>query len=271
MAKQTSGILGGFCGTVGPVIGYQWRGRWCMRARPRFVTNPRTEAQQAHRMLFRDMVQTAGRLNGALRYGLRQASLEQGLTEGNLFVKMNKQCFTAQGIDYAGMALSTGPVAPVAFGAATVDAQGVLRVEFEKNPLRLRADSDDSVRVAVYCPELKELVVSASTARRAKRVALALPDAWAAKEIHVWGFVQDYQQRTSESQYITLATDGEAEDNHLNEDIDYEKNSSVYSGRDSVHGGMESKGGRLDVEGRREDGDADTRGRGAGGSGADTQ
>lgn len=302
MAKQTAGILGGFNGKVGPVIGYVWRGRWCMRARPRKVHNPRTEAQQAHRMQFRDMVQTASQLTAALRYGMRQASLEQGLTEGNLFVRMNKDCFSAEGVDYTRLLLSSGPLAPVAFAPATVDERGVMRVEFEKNPLRLRASSEDKVWVVAYCPELKQLVIASPVERRVRRVATALPDEWAGREFHVWGFVTDYKQRASECQYIALAEIGEGqaaglgtegggraaglvaggrerteglaeigeEQNKAYTKHDgYETFDDISDGNGGLRGGVGAAGDGLGLAGRREDGDADTRGRGAGGAGAD--
>ena len=47
MAKQRNGINDAFRGSVGTVIGYEWRGQWCMRARPRYVHNPRTVAFRA--------------------------------------------------------------------------------------------------------------------------------------------------------------------------------------------------------------------------------
>ena len=49
MAKQRYGINDGYRGTVGTVIGYLWRGKWCLRARPRYVNHPRTERQRAAR------------------------------------------------------------------------------------------------------------------------------------------------------------------------------------------------------------------------------
>ena len=45
MAKQQSGILGGYVGKVGTVVGYFWNGKPCMRAYKRQVRNPRTAAQ----------------------------------------------------------------------------------------------------------------------------------------------------------------------------------------------------------------------------------
>lgn len=176
MAKQSFGILDGYRGTVGTVIGYQWRGRWCLRARPRRVHNPRTEAQQEHRMLFRDMVRLASRMTPVLRHRLRSAALGEKMTEGNLFVKMNKDCFSPQGVDYERLQVSAGPVAPVAFTHAEVDEDMVLHVEFEKNPLHLCSNGDDEVRVYAYCPALGRGVLSAAAYRKSKRLSMSLPD-----------------------------------------------------------------------------------------------
>ncbi len=209
MAKQGQGILDGYRGTVGPVIGYQWRGRWCLRARPRHVSNPQTVAQQAHRMRFRDMVQLAGRMNRALRLGLRAASLEEGMTECNLFVKMNKDCFTPEGVDYERLVVSRGPVAPVAFMQVELGDDMVLRTVFEKNPLRMRADAEDEVRVWAFCPALQCGVLSAPVFRRSKRLEMALPDEWAGLDVHFYAFVTDYAQRASETIFLEGVRGGE--------------------------------------------------------------
>ena len=236
MAKQRFGINDGYRGSVGTVIGYQWRGRWCLRSRPRRVANPRTEAQQEHRKLFRDMVRLASRMLPALRKGLRAAAHEAHVTEGNLFVKMNKGCFTqdtllsqpqaathkgsarnATGIplpnlgeqrmmvDWENLIISTGPVAPVEFTVVELDDQGVLHARFEKNPLHLRASGDDEVRLYAFCPSLGQGCLSAAVYRRSKRVDMALPDQWAGREVHFYGFVTDYEQRASETVYVSLS------------------------------------------------------------------
>ena len=119
MAKQRYGINDAYQGTVGTVIGYEWRGKWCLRARPRMVRNPWTEAQQVNREVFKCVVREAGRLKGLLRMGLRALALEMHLTEGNLFVKRNKQCFWLDGegvlqADWEQVLVADGPVVPVA-------------------------------------------------------------------------------------------------------------------------------------------------------------
>ena len=85
MAKQQNGYLGGYSGRLGPVVGYLWRGKWCLRAKPGKVRNPRTDRQQSHRHLFKAMVQFASRQSQVLRIGMRQVSHDEGMTEQNLF------------------------------------------------------------------------------------------------------------------------------------------------------------------------------------------
>ncbi|MBQ6741485.1 MAG: hypothetical protein IJR04_02725 [Bacteroidales bacterium] len=94
MAKQRFGINDAYRGTVGTVIGYEWRGKWCLRARPLRVHNPRTEKQQSNRMLFKQAVDLASHMKLALRKGLHNVSMGLHITECNLFVKRNKGCFS---------------------------------------------------------------------------------------------------------------------------------------------------------------------------------
>ena len=210
MARIDNGIMGGFSGKVGPVIGYQWRGRWCMRARPQRVHNPRTEAQQAHRMVFRDMVRLAGRMRAALAVGLRVGARSEGLTECNLFVKINKGRFAEGAVDYGRLEVSRGPVAPVALTDATVDADGVLHVRFEKNPLHLSADANDQVHVYLYCPALQQGLLAQHVYRRTRKLDVMLPDEWAGHDWHLYAFVRDSAGRTSDTVYLPDGMDVDA-------------------------------------------------------------
>ena len=129
MAKQRFGINDAYRGTVGTVIGYEWRGRWCLRARPLHVRNPRTAKQQSNRQLFKQMVDLASHMKFALRKGLRGVSLGMHVTECNLFVKRNKECFSldAEGqlvVDWERLIVSEGEVAVPGFtGTALMDTR----------------------------------------------------------------------------------------------------------------------------------------------------
>lgn len=52
MGKFNQGILGGFVGKVGNVVGYRSRGEWLYRSYQKIVSNPKSEAQTKRRELF---------------------------------------------------------------------------------------------------------------------------------------------------------------------------------------------------------------------------
>ena len=172
------------------------------------VRNPRTEAQQEHRRAFKAQVQLAAQMRMVVTASLTLPAREMGMTSYNLFVSMNQAAFAGGGVDYSLLRVSTGPLAPVAFGAPTVDEDDVLRVAFEPNPLRVQAYSYDGVRVYAYCPELKKGFLSAPVYRRAKSISVLLPSEFHGRELELYGFVQDEEGRCSESSYIAWPQGG---------------------------------------------------------------
>ena len=206
MAKQANGYLGGFNGKLGPAIGYCWNGKWCLRARPQAVRNPRTEAQVMHREAFKAQVQLAARMRRGVMAGMTAEARQMGMTAYNLFVSLNQQAFSivdgVMATDYSLLQVSCGPVAPVAFGEAAIDENNVLTVSFEPNPLRMRAGNYDGVRIYAYSPSLGSGYLSAPVYRRSKRLCVSLPDEFAGQELHIYGFVQDEEGRCSETEYI---------------------------------------------------------------------
>ena len=96
MAITTNGQLLGLTGKVGPVVTYQWRGKWITRSFAAKPKNPQTEKQQKHRMLFKQEVQLAGRMNWVLRETLDAVAGEHGMTACNYFIKRNQEAFGAE-------------------------------------------------------------------------------------------------------------------------------------------------------------------------------
>ena len=220
MAKQRFGINDGYRGSVGTVIGYMWRGKWCLRSRPRSVRNPRTERQQMNRELFRQMVLLASAFKTAVRKGMHHNALEAHMTECNLFVKENKQCF-ALGADgrltavWADVVVSQGEVAAVGFREPVVEEGNRLTVSFSPTLDERRGLGDDEVYLWAFCPEAGKGVLSGAASRRNGSVSIALPDRWQGKEVQLYGFVTDYKGCASETVYIgalepeTAETSGE--------------------------------------------------------------
>lgn len=220
MAKQDTGYLGGFRGNLGPAVGYQWRGKWCVRSKPGIVRNPRTDKQMKHRWMFREEVRLAADMLDVLHLGLRERSLAMGMTECNLFVQCNQEAFgweecepvadalgSGDGngtltVDYQRLVVSAGDVPTVDFDMPHIDDRLVLTVGYQQYVGRQWGSSEDLVYLYIYCPSLNDGMLAAPSLRRQKRIAVALPEEWQGREVHIWGFVQDYMGRASDSIYL---------------------------------------------------------------------
>jgi hypothetical protein len=191
---------------VGTVIGYLWRGKWCLRARPRYVHNPRTERQRAARGLFTQATQLASCMKQALRLGLHGVSLALHRTPCNHFHSINRECFALVDgrleVDYENLVVAEGDVAPVSFGEPLISGAREVTVPFEKNPQGLRCCGDDTVYLYAWCPALGEGLLALPAFRRTGQATLPLPDRWACLEVHLYGFVTDTAGGASVSTYI---------------------------------------------------------------------
>ncbi len=205
MAKQRYGINDGYRGSVGTVIGYQWRGKWCLRAKPRFVHNPRTERQQRNRELFKATVQLAGAMKEALHVGFRARSLEEHMTECNRFLRVNKGCFAlvdgALDVDYEHLVLSEGALAGVEFGELGC-RDNLLTLPFHRIAEEPCGAGDDRVYLYAWCPERSEERLSTPAYRSHQQVSIALPEAWAGCEVQLFGFVANLKGEASATVYV---------------------------------------------------------------------
>ena len=205
MARQINGYLGGFNGKLGPAVGYRWKNVWCLRSKPTRVNNPRTEAQQAHRAMFREEVRLAGKMRWAVNIGFKALSDELDMTALNLFVSVNQHCFNSVGdrftVAYEHLSVSDGPVAPIEVTEWGVDMDNVLNMKFEKKPLHVSCSAFDNVYVWVWCPEAGVGYLSNPVYRRAKKISTLLPQLMEGKELHVYAFVQDEHGQCSPTAY----------------------------------------------------------------------
>ncbi|MHA7944280.1 DUF6266 family protein [Formosa sp. 3Alg 14/1] len=66
MATLNQGILGGFSGKVGPVVGSNWRGKNVLRSAPTKSTKPISPAQQRQRDKFKCVLQFLTPIKGII-------------------------------------------------------------------------------------------------------------------------------------------------------------------------------------------------------------
>ena len=86
MGKIKQGILGGFRGTVGTVVGSSWNGIAYMKGKPQSVRNPRTEDQVQQRNFFKDLQQLVAQLNDEQLASLFP-TVTRGMTRRNMLTR----------------------------------------------------------------------------------------------------------------------------------------------------------------------------------------
>lgn len=109
MRKIKKGILGGFAGSVGNVVGGLWKGIDYMRTKSSHVKNPNIVGQQAQRLGFKGCVYLAKELvNTMIKPIWNQEAIK--MSGYNLFVKLNMDAFNNYGEieDYSKVDMTAG-------------------------------------------------------------------------------------------------------------------------------------------------------------------
>ena len=133
MAKVRQGILGGFRGRVGNIVGTGWKGIAVMKSLPLTVANPRTAGQVQQRNKFKTLVKLATVILAALVKPLwdRFASNMSGF---NAFISANQSAFFSDGtLDWRNMIISRGRMLPPILGDYNVSG-GSFTIELT-NPI----------------------------------------------------------------------------------------------------------------------------------------
>ena len=91
MGKIKQGILGGFRGTVGTVVGSSWNGIAYMKGKPQSVRNPRSDAQVQQREFFKEVQALVAQLTDEQLASLFP-SVTRGMTRRNMLTRQISAC-----------------------------------------------------------------------------------------------------------------------------------------------------------------------------------
>ena len=194
MAKMNWGILDGFFGKVGTVVGSFWKSIPVMRAYKRVVRNPKTESQQLVRTRFAAINSLSGAFHSALQLGLSEVARRCKQTEGDVFVARNWECVhsfndAAATEIYTELVIADCKLPKVLFGNASFAEPLQVSVPMTDTTGVIDADSHDKVYLFVYSPEAGAGVMSDGRNTRADESAsVNVPAYWNGHRVHVWGF-----------------------------------------------------------------------------------
>ena len=217
MAKVNLGILDGFSGKVGTVVGYSRYNRKWMRAYVDTIQNPRTGAQRLVRAKFRLLNAVGCGLLPAVQVGLAPAALKSHNTPANMFMRRNWERVTGASpeevaVGYASLTLAEGHLPKPAFAQASFAESQKVSCTFTAHSGQPGATDNDLVYLYVYQAGSNSGVLSAPVSRSAGRASVDVPSEWIGLEVHVYGFAvgdgADNKGERSNSAYLGSGTIG---------------------------------------------------------------
>lgn len=189
MGTIKQGILGGFSGKVGTVVGGSWKSIHYMRALAVSVRNPRTVPQVLQRRRFTLAVDFAKTVAPFLRIGYgRYAKGQSAYNAAVSYILLHAMTGSSDNIrlDYRKLLVARGNLV-AATGAAVEVTTGKADFSWTDNSGMGDASPDDQVLLLVYNKTRKEAVYSTSAGSRADASAeLALPADWEEEPLSVY-------------------------------------------------------------------------------------
>lgn len=189
MATLYQGILGGFSGKVGTVVGAIWKGIAVIRGYNPNVTNPNSPAQLEQRAKFRLIVAFLHPLVSFLRVGFQYAT--DKTTAFNEAMKANFKVaitgsYPAFDIDYNKAILAKGNLAPALNPTAVSAVAGKVDLTWDDNSGE-GGLATDTAMIVVYSP-LSGKAISTTTgpARSSGAATITVPDAMTGDQCHVY-------------------------------------------------------------------------------------
>lgn len=206
MGTIKQGILGGFSGKVGTVVGGSWKGISYMRGRAQSIKNPRTEAQMEQRSKFALTLEFLKPITAYVRTGYKTYAHRQ--TEFN--AAMSYICLNAitgtypdYALDFSLALVSRGGLA-TAKNAACTAAGGKITVTWTDNSGEGNALATDLAMPLAFNKDKGEAVFNTAAATRdITTVELNLPADWIGDKIETYiGFVSADGKQVANSVYL---------------------------------------------------------------------
>ena len=181
MGTIKQGILGGFSGRVGTVIGSNWKSVHYMRAVAVNFNNPNTQKQQCQRTKFSTALNFLKTMTPVVRIGYQNYTQRQsGFNAAMSYIMKNavNGCGANTALDYNKVLVTRGNLTAVVDATATV-AGNKASYAWTDNSGTGDANATDVALVLAYNKDKREAVYNVNAAKRADAKAeLALPTNW---------------------------------------------------------------------------------------------
>ena len=209
MAKFNKGILGGFSGRIGNVVGSNIFGIDVMRSYQPNVANPRTSGQVSQRTKFSMVVQFLRQFNYILSIGFKLRAINMSAFNAAVALNLSQAVsgtapdFT---IDLPNLEISQGSLPGPVNASISAAAGTAISFGWNENNIPDLTDPGDKVILLVYNKTKNVFMSSIEGATRVDKTLEIYPDdtVWEANdEIHAWMFLASADRsKISDSVYI---------------------------------------------------------------------
>ena len=209
MAKFYTGILGGFSGKVGNVVGGKWKGIDYMRSLGSKSKKAPSEAQLAQQEKFALAIGFLQPFRGLLSFSFRDYAVKMtGMNNAMRYLLSNAitGTYPGFGIDYAQVLVSRGDL-PNAGAPSATAAGTTVSFTWTDNTGTGKAQGTDEALLVAYSPGLQQVEWTQGSATRSSGSGtLALP-AFTGEAVHVWlGFISNSGRAIANSRYLGMFT-----------------------------------------------------------------
>jgi hypothetical protein len=206
MAIITQGIMGGFSGTVGTVVGSRWRGINIMRSRATYSKDRmHTPAQLDQQLKFGLVNRFTKTLSPLLtithkRYAQRKTGCNSAVSY--LLEHAVTGSSPAFELDYSKVLISRGPLMGAQEAAATADPDAMINFRWRDNSSVAGTKTSDRAIVVVYCPALQQSRYAITTATRSSEAVSLQALGFSGYTVHTWlGFIAENEKQIANSVY----------------------------------------------------------------------
>jgi hypothetical protein len=211
MGKIAQGVLGGFSGKVGNIVGGTWKGIDYMRIKPANVSNPKTQGQLDQRSKFSTVLKFLQPLTDFLKVGFKLYAIKMTQFNSAMSYNLNNAItgtypnFT---IDYTKALVSRGSLVGAAGAAAASSSAGVVEFTWSDNTGSGNAQGTDKALLVVYNSTKGYAVYDTAGASRATQSQnLAVPSDFSGDTVQAFiGFVSEDGKEVANSVHIGSVT-----------------------------------------------------------------
>ena len=210
MGTINKGILGGFSGKVGNVVGGTWKGIDYMRSksnRRNFIpTQPQLEQQLKFALAIR-FVQT---MSGLVEISFRNFAVRKtGINSAVSYTLRNAIAgvYPVYTIQYPDALVSRGDLPNVLAPAVTSGAGSIVTWSWTNNSGVGIAKPTDKAILVAYCPATNQCIYTTGSASRSAITDSLNLAAFTRQDVHTWiGFISEDGQNVASSFYTGLVT-----------------------------------------------------------------